>query len=111
MDKLSNYRGLIQNILTEYVHHDQGNGPVETQLLLDAQNDHYQVMVIGWENKQRVYYPVFHLDIKDNKIWVQQNVSDFDVVTALMDKGVPKTDIVLAFQSPYTRQFSGFAAA
>lgn len=81
------------------------------QLLVDSKRYHYQVVLVGWENRQRVYSPVFHLDIKDGKIWVQQNVSDFDLVQELMDKGIPPSDIVLAFQSTLLRQHSGFAVA
>ncbi|HFA48964.1 MAG TPA: XisI protein, partial [Bacteroidetes bacterium] len=29
----------------------------------------------------------------------------------LMEKGVPKEDIVLAFQSPFKRPYTGFATA
>lgn len=55
---------------------------------------------LGWERGQRVYCPVFHLDIKDGKIWVQEDATDFDLVGELERRGVPRTDIVLGFQEP-----------
>ena len=41
-------------------------------------------------------------DIKDEKIWIQQNLTEDLVATELVEKGVPKHDIVLGFQSAFT---------
>jgi hypothetical protein len=38
-----------------------------------------------------------------------QRVAEEGVANRLVDQGVPKSDIALAFQSPYKRQFSDFA--
>ena len=115
MDKLNQYRATIQQSIEEYVKRSgytpSGSEQVEMQVLTDPKHDHYQVVLVGWENRRRVYSPIFHLDIKDGKIWVQQNVSDYDLIQEIMDKGIPKSDIVLAFQSVLLRQHSGFAVA
>ena len=54
---------------------------------------------------------IFHFDIKDGKICVQRNISDYDIVGDIEEKGVPKSDIVLAFLSPRMRPYSGYATA
>ncbi|MCU0348900.1 MAG: XisI protein, partial [Saprospiraceae bacterium] len=59
----------------------------------------------------RVYYIVFQMDIKDGKIWVQQDTTDVPIVQRLLDAGVPKSDIVLGFHAPYKRALAGFATA
>jgi hypothetical protein len=33
----------------------------------------------------------------------------FSIANAFLERGVPKSDIVLGFHSPYRRQFTGFA--
>ncbi|MEI6410110.1 MAG: XisI protein [Bacteroidota bacterium] len=115
MDKINQYRSIIKKALETYLssvgtNTDEADS-VDLQLLFDDIHNHYQVLMVGWENHKRVYAPIFHLDIKDGKIWVQQNVSDYDLIQQIMDMGVPQTDIVLAFQSSLLRQFSGFAVA
>jgi XisI protein len=55
---------------------------------------------------QRVYYPIFHIDIK-----VQKDASDSDLVGKLEEQGVDKADIVLAFHAPFKRPFTGYAVA
>ena len=108
------YRKIIVDLLELYAQTPSIGAvgdEIEDQLILDTQRDHYQILTIGWENGRRVYYPVFHIDIRDGKIWVQEDATDFDLVGELERRGVAKTDIVLAFQAPYKRPFTGYAVA
>ena len=108
------YRDIVVSLLESYATMPSStsvNNEVEEQLILDTQRDHYQILTIGWENGRRVYYPVFHIDIRDGKIWVQEDATDFDLVGELERRGVAKNDIVLAFQAPYKRPFTGYAVA
>ncbi|HAZ47691.1 MAG TPA: hypothetical protein DDW76_08780 [Cyanobacteria bacterium UBA11369] len=54
---------------------------------------------------------MLHLDIKDGKIWIQYSGTETAIAKVLKDKGVPESDIVLGFHSPFKRQFSGYALA
>ena len=66
---------------------------------------------VGFEDRQRVHYCVFHFDIKNEKIWIQHDATDIPVAQLVLDAGVPKEDLVLAFHPPYRRALSGFAIA
>jgi len=57
-------------------------------------------MRIGWKGLERVYYTVLHFDIKDGKIWLQQNATDIDVGQELLEMGIAKEDIVLRLHPP-----------
>ena len=81
------------------------------QFLSDTEHDHYQVLGVGWDQKTRVYGASLHLDIKNGKIWIQLNNTELDIGQALVEKGVPKEDIVIGFQPVYIRQVSGYAIA
>ena len=114
MDKLTQYRQAIIEILTDFSNGSKGSTSkeeMEEQLILDTQRDHYQILTIGWNGIKRVYYPVFHIDIKNNKIWVQEDATDFDFVGELEKRGIPKSDIVLAFHSPFKRPLTDYAVA
>ncbi len=114
MDKVKKYRQILQEVLHEYTLDKSGYPQpqeIETQLLFDTKNDHYQVLRVGWRNRSQIFSVIFHFDIKDEKIWLQQNISDYDIVGDIEAKGVPKSDIVLAFHSPQMRQFTGYAVA
>ncbi|WP_310587671.1 XisI protein [Fibrella rubiginis] len=79
--------------------------------MIDTERDHYQILTIGWEDGKRVYYPIFHLDIRNDKIWVQEDATDYDLVGELERHGIAKSDIVLAFHAPYKRPYTGYAVA
>jgi len=47
--------------------------------------------------------------IKDGKIWSERDGTEIGVANELVEAGVPKQDIVLAFNAPYKRKFTELA--
>ncbi|NCS36182.1 MAG: XisI protein [Microcystis aeruginosa G11-01] len=93
MDKLENYRLYIQNLLERHSHfnsHFKSQDDIQSELIFDTVHDRYQLMRIGWKGLKRVYHTVLHFDIKDGKIWLQQNTTDVDVGQELLEFGIPK---------------------
>ncbi|MDB9524540.1 XisI protein [Oscillatoria sp. CS-180] len=103
------YRRLVQELLTDYSNIDLNDPGLATETIFDIQRDRYQVVHVGWSNKHRVYGCVLHLDIKEGKIWIQHDGTEGGIALELVNRGVPKHDIVLAFHSPFKRQFTEFA--
>ena len=110
MDRLEHYRQSIRKFLEQYVDIWQEEG-VETQLVLDSERDHYLLLRVGWDGDKRINYPVFHFDIKDDKIWVQENTTDVEIDKDLEDMGISKKEIVVGFHHPSMREHSEFAVA
>ncbi|MBW4666163.1 MAG: XisI protein [Cyanomargarita calcarea GSE-NOS-MK-12-04C] len=108
MANLDLYRQYIQTLITKHDSHKSKGGEVENELIFDTAHDHYQLMRVGWNKLSRVYHTVMHFDIKDGKIWIQQNMTDVDLAQELVDMGVSKDDIVLGLQPPYKRPYTGY---
>ncbi|MEH1947652.1 MAG: XisI protein [Nostoc sp.] len=109
MDKLAHYRQIVQQILQEYSEQKPSDGNIDVENIFDIERDHYQVVHIGWEGQDWVHSCIIHIDIKDEKIWLQWNVAEDDIAAKLVTMGVPKEDIVLGFQSPFMRKFTEYA--
>ena len=109
MDKLNDYREKVKKLLNKYLHYKPSYGDVEVEQIFDIEHDHYQIISVGWNNQKRIYGPIMHLDIKNEKIWIQQNTTEVDIALELMEMGVPKQDIVIGFHTPKMRYLSGFA--
>ncbi|MDJ1176740.1 XisI protein [Roseofilum sp. BLCC_M91] len=109
MDILEQYRQIIQSILTEYAAIPIANGEIDCYTVFDTQQDHYQVVNIGWDGDRRVYGCVLHLDIINGKIWVQHNMTEMRIAQELVNRGVAKDKIVLGFQDPNMRQYTEYA--
>ncbi|MEA5513357.1 XisI protein [Nodularia sp. UHCC 0506] len=111
MDKLEKYRNYIENILKEYSQYKPSYGDVELQLVIDRENNHYQLMNVGWDGEKRIHGMMLHIDIKNGKIWIQHNGTERRIAQDLLNLGVSKQDIVLAFHSPTRRKYTDFAVS
>lgn len=109
MARLEDYPHYVENLIKEYSQFRPSYGDVEVQTVLDRENQHYQVLTVGWNRDQRIRGCILHIDIKDGKIWIQHDGTEVGVANELVDMGVPKHDIVLAFHAPYKRPYTGFA--
>ena len=111
MASLENYRQCIQTILNKHGQFKPNYEEIDNELIFDTVHDHYQLMYVGWNGLKRVYHSIIHFDIKDGKIWIQQNMTDVDLADELENMGVPKEDIVLGLQPPYKRPYTGYGLA
>ena len=59
--------------------------------------------------KQHVYGALIHIDIKGEKLWIQYDGIEVGVANELVEQGIPKADIVLAYHAPFIHQYDGFA--
>jgi len=109
MAKLEKYQAYIQQVLTEYVNKGSLRTDIEKQLIFDTERNHYQLVYVGWRNQKRQYGCVLHLDIKEGKIWIQHDGTEVGIANELVNLGVPKDEIVLAFHEPFMRQYTEFA--
>lgn len=109
MDKQEQYRKLIKQILIEHVQHKFSYGDIKIETIFDDKHNHYQLFHIGWHGNRHVYGCVMHLEIENGKIWIHHDDTEIGVANELVELGVPKDRIVLAFHSPYKRQFTDFA--
>jgi hypothetical protein len=94
MDKLTLYRQYIQSILTYHCQIDPVGEMTETYTVFDTTDDHYQVVSVGWEDGSRMYGCLIHVDLKDGKIWIQYDGTEYAIANELIDLGVPKQDIM-----------------
>jgi XisI protein len=109
MDKIERYRQIVKQILTEHAQISSNTDTVKSQLIFDNENDHYQLAYVGWDGDKRVFGPVMHFDIINGKIWIQYNGTEDLIAEILVDLGVPVSDIVIGFYSPFKRQFTAYA--
>lgn len=111
MEKLEFYRQCIQELLREYSKSTTSNDEIEVQTIFDTEQDHYQIVDLGWDKHRRIYYCVMHLDIKNGKIWIQRNQTDKLIADELVAMGVLKNDIVLGLQPVYVREYTGYSVS
>jgi hypothetical protein len=100
MGNLNDYRETIEDILLEYTKVPYTHGEIEFEPVFDRENDRYLLMILGRENGRRVHGCLIHVDIINDKIWIQRDGTERGIANELVEAGVPKDRIVLGFRSP-----------
>jgi hypothetical protein len=108
METLTVYQAILIEFLEEYAQISYANAPgIEQQVIADTRRNHFELVSIGWHKGRFVHEVVFHFDIKDDKIWIQQNETDIRVSKELIARGVKADDIVIGFtQAPAEKSLS-----
>ena len=107
MDKVNAYKKIVRSIVEEIVAMSpEIEDGVENQLITDDEHGHYLYFGVGWENKGKdwFYATFIHIDVRPNgRVWLQHDGTDLRIANQLIERGIPKNDIVIGFQPPYVR--------
>lgn len=104
MDKLTTYQNYVQQVIQKYGSDLPEYDGIEVQYIFDTDRNHYQLFLVGWQGWDWIHSCIFHIDIKQDKIWLQHNGTELEVADEFVNLGVPKKDIVIGFHAPYKRE-------
>jgi hypothetical protein len=108
MDRVVDYHHIVEDVIRGY-DHKPSHGDIETEVIVDHEQGHYELMQVGWDRRHRVHGSVIHIDIIDGKIWIQYDGTSPGVALDLVAAGVPREDIVLAFKPEHVRPYTDYA--
>jgi hypothetical protein len=109
MDTLEHYRQCVERVMRGYEAFRTSRKGVETLLIADGERRHYLLMYMGWDGSRRVHHVAVHVEVRDDKVWLQCDNTDLVVAEDLTAAGIPKEAIVLGFREPEVRQYTGYA--
>lgn len=99
MDRLK-YREILQSIVNRHAKFQPANGNIQTHAVCDAENGDYMVVDSGWNEKgRRIYDVVIHFRLQDDKVSVERDNTDAEIVRELIEAGIAKDDITLAYNA------------
>lgn len=120
MDRVEQYRNLIEKLLTDYrdwatnatsQQIDTNNTTIEDITLFDRTGDRYLWLQLGWHGKQRIDNIMLCVRIINQKIWIEVDRTETGLATDLLAAGLTPAEIVLAFYSHQKRTLTEFAIA
>lgn len=109
LDKVQHYSAIAQEIIQDYACYKPSLGDIELQAIADG--NHYLLISFGWNGHRRVHSTILHLRVVEGKFWIERDETEEGVTQDLLDRDIPKEDIVLAFYHPEDRKFTDFAIA
>lgn len=113
MDKTVNYKNLVKDILSRHLEiaNNQPTPEMEELLITDEDKGIYVWQALGWGKKKRHNYQRVWARVRDGKIYIEEDWTEEGIASELLENGVPKEDIVLAFHQPEMRKLTDFAIA
>lgn len=112
MDRIIFFQNTIVEILKDNADYYKGTtNPLNILVLNDKENNHFQLLMQGWQDEVYIFQCLFHLDIIEEKIWIQWNDTDFPIEDELIKQGVTSDEIVLGLKHPKFRTYTDFATA
>jgi hypothetical protein len=111
MDTRDKLRAIVETILYEYTKIPYSHGDFQSEAIFDHTRDRYLLMNVGWDDGTRVHGCLVHTDIIDGKLWIQRDGTEHGISRELLEAGVPKDQIVLAFKPPEVRRLTEYAVA
>ncbi len=106
---LKQYQAIAQKIIDDYARYKPSRGNIELQAIADSNS--YLLISFGWNGDRRVHSIILHLRIVEGKFWLERDETEEGITQDLLNHGVPKEDIVLAFYHPDDRKLTDYAIA
>jgi XisI protein len=111
MDTRERLTECVETLLTEYTRIPYSHGAFQTEAIFDRARDRFVLMNVGWDGCERVHGCLVHVDLVDGKLWIQRDGTEHGVARELVEAGVPRDRIVLAFKPPTIRSLTEYAVA
>ena len=110
MEKINQYKDIIEKELQHLQSIKIANGPdLSRHLVINENRTEYVLIDVGWFNKRYISEIVFHIEIRNEKIWIHSDNTDIAIAELLAKEGIPKKEIVLGFLPKYVQELSEFA--
>jgi hypothetical protein len=110
MDLLNTqYGDVVEKVLQDYADFLGSDDQIQVELVFDRERGRYLLVETGWQNGYRIYGTLLHIDLIDDKLWIQHDGTEEGIAGELVAAGIPKEHIVLGFRSLEQRKHTEFA--
>ena len=104
MASTQDYQTIVKDLfdeLAEVIRNQSSPRPdvAETICVMDHHAGNYLVVRYGWRDGRRVRGVSLFLRVQDERVFVEEDMTDWDVVERLVERGVAPENIILAWQS------------
>ena len=100
MASLEKDEKLVERILEQRADFYAAPDRFRTLKIFDREHGSFLLMDEGWEGYQRIHRVWAHIELREEKFWIHEDGTQEGLATDLMEKGVARERIVLAFQEP-----------
>jgi hypothetical protein len=104
-------RALLKKLFEEWENRPHSESSFQISTVWDEKNNKYLLLMVGWDGYKRVHNVLLHIELRKGKFCIEADQTPHGFACDLVDNGVPKDRIVLAFKHPELRSYSDYAEA
>lgn len=93
MDKMTRYRQIIQQVLENYARAMSQGNQVQILPVCDTAHDQYLLISLGWSNKRREHAIVFHAQLRDGQLLLEDDRTETGLSDELLQSGILEEDV------------------
>ena len=108
---LDHWKDIIEQVLTDYAAIPYSYSDVKKETVFDRVQDRYLILVAGREGHRYEHGCTVHIDLVNDKVWIQRDGTEDGIALDLENAGILKAHIVLGFKPPEVRPITGYAVA
>ena len=97
MDKMSNYRQIVKDVIVQYSRFVPSHGNIRLDTLFDETQDRYALMQVGWNRERRVRGNLIYITLQDGKVLIEYDGIETGITQDLINQGISEEDIVFAY--------------
>jgi hypothetical protein len=102
---------IMEKVLCEYARFSATSPPLRIATVFDRENGAFLLVDEGWDGYKRIYNTWAHVELRNGKIYIEQDLTEAGLANDLVAAGIPESRIVLNFKHPSLRQDTNFAIA
>ena len=111
MASADGYAVIIEKTLCDLAKSYGSYGDIRTMMMFDRTRGQFLLIDEGWEGYKRIYSVWAHVELAEDRLRIHEDGTEVGIANLLVQAGVPKQNIVLAFHAPSLRSATEFAAA
>lgn len=97
MDKMTNYRQIIKEVISQYSCFVPSHGNIRLDTLFDETQDRYALMQVGWNKERRVRGNLIYITLQNGKVFIEYDGVEIGITQDLVNQGILEEDIVFAY--------------
>ena len=111
MGKLIFHREAVKKVLEKHkeIVSRAAQTEIENLFVFDESSDNYTWLRFGWTTNGRLESITAFIRLINDKIYIEEDLTENGIANDLIEYGVFQKDIVLAFQQPEVRKYTEFA--
>jgi hypothetical protein len=88
---------ILSEVIREWGETGSSFDPIDMEVIADEQSGNFLLVGVGWRGDERIHHMYFHARVREGKIWIEWDGIDPSILDELLQRGIPRHQMVFGF--------------